>query len=451
MSNETENPLTDALKLVQTYTVRSFLNIFGQTVSFEDGFSLELFRGGTHLSSILSSQAGSPTQMKQRFQALDKDILYRVNLGPKIQVVRDKLRTMDGYTREYAVSVELQVIDPAQFIELYRQGADPVNLVILGIKLAIQEYADRTNHEDMRTLNILGKARYAFAGNLRAGIRINHTYEPVLKADPMIQEQIDLERKNRMEINRMEKQAELVHKEGELDFESAKQSETHELALLRMQQEKEKAQYLFELEKDAKMGAHQFRKDLFQSVLSQLMERAGEALQANVPVYEIVEDITALDGAFLRSLPQIESAKTTDGQDRALNGQPPEGSGQAGQDESQSSDAAMPPKRAEIEKQEWGLTVKEVRLPVRLRDLVDEQELAFQVWKVTEGGLAHLAGFQETDILIKINGQQVYTAEACETALNAIQPGEEIKILVLREEMRKLLTLTPPKSNADQE
>ncbi|MBV9227946.1 MAG: hypothetical protein JOZ18_01440, partial [Chloroflexi bacterium] len=184
-----ENPKTDALQLVQTTTVHGFWRIFGQTVTFEDGFSLELFRGGAHLGSILSVQAQQAAQMKQRFNALgakDGDTLYRVNLGPKMLPIQHSLRTYDGYTRDYGVTAELQVIDTSEFIKLYRQGADPVSLVILGIKEALQEYGNRTIYEKMHPANIQAQAKYAFdkePGNLRAGIRINRIYQPSLGED----------------------------------------------------------------------------------------------------------------------------------------------------------------------------------------------------------------------------------------------------------------------------
>ncbi len=122
MMSNVENPITDALRLIQTDTTHSFSRIFGQTVSFEDGFSLELFRGDVYLGSILSSLVQQVAQMKQRFRALrakDGDTLYRVNLSPWVQPIQDRLQTKDGYTREYEVIVELQVCDSLQFIKLY--------------------------------------------------------------------------------------------------------------------------------------------------------------------------------------------------------------------------------------------------------------------------------------------------------------------------------------------
>ncbi len=795
-----ENPKTDALQLVQPpTTVHGFWRILGQTVTFEDGFSLELFRGGTHLGSILSGQAQQTAQMKQRFQALgakEGDTLYRVNLGPRMQLIQHSLRTYDGYTRDYAVTAELQVIDSSEFIKLYRQGADPVNLVILGIKETLQEYGDRTLYEKMRPASIQTQAKYAFdkePSNLRAGIRINRTYQPSLsedknyqpinlsplldlkgklttlegyvrdyevktqlqitdpqqykyleytgaaplelartaidselqryarqefyetlselqlhdvvehafdklpgqvnsglkivrshrfslgedknyqpinrspllsvdgklttlegyacpykvtvelqvndlrvylqldregaaplnlaraaidgelqryacqesyetlselqlhnvvehafdklssrvtggmqivcghrfsldadpdyinlghrtlvltntlatadhyeceyeinvelevdkpqefvrltrqgndplnhvrvaiegaihlatkdkmhdelpsvdlhqvvhstfanapdstivglkivkahkvslKVDPRIQEEADIIHRTRVEAIRAQRQAELADLENKLDFESAKQVEDQEITLAQKRQAREKAEYLFGLEKDSVEEAHRLRKALSQWAYSQWVERAGEALQANVPVQSIVEEMSTLSRALQSGLPQV-SEPTANNQlpaGNALGGVSPAqsrqlslGATESGQDDTLVVEVPSPPKRNKIKNQEWGLTLVEVRLPIVLRDLLDDQDQAFQVWEVTEGGLAQAAGFQETDILIKINGQHVYTNEAFDRAFDSLQPGEQIKILVLREETRKSFTLTHPKS-----
>jgi hypothetical protein len=183
------NPVTDELRLVETTTVHGFLNIFRQTVSAEDGFSLELFRGGTHLGSITASQMQQTGQMQQRIQAMGAkggDTIYRINLGPKTRIIQHQLNTQDRYVRGYSVAIELQVIDSHEFIKLYRQGADPVNLAVLSIREALQEYGDRTYYEKMSPASIQAQAKYAFdkePKSLRAGIGIIRTYQPALGED----------------------------------------------------------------------------------------------------------------------------------------------------------------------------------------------------------------------------------------------------------------------------
>jgi len=246
----------------------------------------------------------------------------------------------------------------------------------------------------------------------------------------------------------VKKQAELADLENKLDFESAKLVEDQEFTLAQKRQEREKAQYLFDLEKDSAEEIYRLRKALSQWVHSQWVERAGEALQANVPVQSIVEELSTLSRALPSGLPQISEL--------SMNKQLPVGNattrpnpaqdGQPSQDDDQIIEAASPPRRNKINKHEWGLTLFEVRLPTILRDLLDQQEQAYQVWEVTEGGLAQVAGFQETDILIKIKEQYVYTNEAFEAAFDSLQPGEQVKVMVLREETRKILTLAHPQS-----
>lgn len=188
---ETHNPMTDALKLVNTEIVQR--RWFSSALNSEEGFSLEHFRNGMHLGSLRSNQTFAGIQVGQQIQALDTrdgDTIYRINLGPKVIVVEGSLRTLDGYTRTYKVSVELQVSEPFQLISLYIQEADPVHLVSLGIQEAIQDYANHTAYEDIHPTNIQAKARYAFdlePGRSRAGIHILRTYQPSVDADSTYQ------------------------------------------------------------------------------------------------------------------------------------------------------------------------------------------------------------------------------------------------------------------------
>lgn len=188
---EIHNLMTDTLKLVNKDIIQR--RWFNQVFNSEEGFGLEHFRGGVHLGSLRSNQMPTGVQIGQQFQALgakDGDTIYRINLGPKVVVVEGSLRTLDGYTRAYKVSVELQVSEPSLLISLYLQEADPVHLAILGIQEAIQDYANRTIYENIHPTNIQGKARYAFdgePGRSRAGIRILRTYQPAVDADSSYQ------------------------------------------------------------------------------------------------------------------------------------------------------------------------------------------------------------------------------------------------------------------------
>jgi len=390
LNTDKENQKTDALKLVWIDTVYSFWRS-AQTISSEDGFGLELFRGGIHLGSILSSQVSLHPQMKQRFQELNArkgDTCYRVNLGPRIQFIQGTLQTMDGYNREYSVIIELQVIDPLQFITLYRQGADPVNLVILNIESIIQEYAERTNHDQMIPTNIQSKAELAFASKpdcCIAGIQINRAYQPSLRGDPLIQEQVNLEREIAAQINKLRKEAKLVDAENQIDFESAKQIQDQELVLLRMRQEKDKAKSIYEIEKDSLEEAHRLRKSLSQWAYSQWIERAGEALQANEPVQNIVEEMSTLSHALESGLPQISEPPVVNKQ---LLGERAAGApNQPQNDDSQIVEVPSSPKR-NIKKLVWGLTLVEIRVSPDIRGLLDEQERAFQVIDVLEGQIS---------------------------------------------------------------
>jgi hypothetical protein len=179
--SKTTNVLTDALQLVQSSTINS---IFSKALYPEAGFSIELFRKGTFVGSLRPDQKQSPAQ--NPLLTKNGDTCYRINLGTQIQLILGTLRTKDGYTREYSVMVDLQVVSVSEFLERYLQRSDPIHLVILGIQDYIQEYADRTSYEEMHPTNILAKAMHAFDDEperQRAGIRVVRAYQPTLEDD----------------------------------------------------------------------------------------------------------------------------------------------------------------------------------------------------------------------------------------------------------------------------
>src|SRR5260370_31254649 len=106
------NEMTDELQLVQSATVKGFLGLFGRNLSVAEGFSLEVFRGDSHLGSIISNDievAGDVKRRCERLGARGGDTILRVNLGPRTLNLSGKLYTEDGYTRAYEIVLELRV------------------------------------------------------------------------------------------------------------------------------------------------------------------------------------------------------------------------------------------------------------------------------------------------------------------------------------------------------
>jgi CHAT domain-containing protein len=89
------------------------------------------------------------------------------------------------------------------------------------------------------------------------------------------------------------------------DEQESLEQEINQEELIQRRQERDKDQYLFELEKESVEEAHRLRKALSQWAYSQWVERVGEALQANVPVQNIVEEMSTLSRALQSGLPQI--------------------------------------------------------------------------------------------------------------------------------------------------
>lgn len=178
---DTKNIITDSLNIVQSQQIRGLFR--PPTISAEMGFSKELFRSGTHYGSVRFDDTAKTVQS---LEAKNGDILYHINLGSIIQIIEGQLRTNDGYIRSYRVTVELQIAQPAHFLAIYRQGGDPVNLAILGIKDTLHKYAAYTDHGQMSHMNLSSKAMYAFdreRENCKAGIKIIRAYQPYLGKD----------------------------------------------------------------------------------------------------------------------------------------------------------------------------------------------------------------------------------------------------------------------------
>jgi hypothetical protein len=186
MANFT-NPMTDTLKLVQTETVHRGWFTPALAINVEEGFLLEHYRGSVYINSYSSNQL---PPARRAPDAKDGDIIFRLNLGPRTQLIEGSLPTWEGYTRPYRFFIDLQIGDPSQLLTLYRQEADPVSMAVRAIKEAIQQYADRTIYEEILPLNLVAKAQSAFdreLGKCKAGIRILEVHDPMLGADPNYQ------------------------------------------------------------------------------------------------------------------------------------------------------------------------------------------------------------------------------------------------------------------------
>jgi hypothetical protein len=181
------NPLTDALNLVQVETIHRGWFTPAPTINAEEGFLLEHYRGNVHINWFTSKQL---PPSRHAPDVRDGDTIFRLNLGPRSQLIQGTLQTWDSYTRPYSLLVDFQIGDPAQLLTLYRQEADPVGLAVRAIKEAIQDAASRTIYEDIKPANLVARVESAFyrePNQCKAGLRVVGVHEPSLGPDPSYQ------------------------------------------------------------------------------------------------------------------------------------------------------------------------------------------------------------------------------------------------------------------------
>lgn len=92
----------------------------------------------------------------------------------------------------------------------------------------------------------------------------------------------------------------------------------------------------------------------------------------------------------------------------------------------------------------WGLTLKEISLPITTSNDLDGQQRAFQVMKVQSGNLVGNSLFQKADILVEINRKEVYTSDALDAAIDALLYFQGIEVCVYREERLTVLKIASP-------
>ncbi|HEY1348439.1 MAG TPA: hypothetical protein VGF67_02290 [Ktedonobacteraceae bacterium] len=182
------NPQTDALKLVHTETIQRGWFAPPPTLNAEEGFTLEHYRGNTHINTYSSAQSPSA---RRPADTKDGDSIFRLNLGPRSLLIQSNLLTWEErYQRPYSLVVDIQIRQPSQFLTLYRQEADPVALVARAITEAIQKYAGRTIYEDMHPFNLVARVQSIFDNEpqrCKAGIAIVEVHDPVLGPAPNYQ------------------------------------------------------------------------------------------------------------------------------------------------------------------------------------------------------------------------------------------------------------------------
>jgi len=316
------NEMTDKLQLIQSATIKGFLGLFGRSLSVAEGFSLEVFRGDTHLGSIISNDikvAGDVKKRCERLGARDGDTILRVNLGPRMLTMGGKLYTQDGYTRAYEIMLELHISHPALFAQCYRQQSDPVMLAKTAIEGEFQKYAERNKHDamDVAKLRLDAEQTLNIASNQRFGLSVTRAHKSYLWLDPKHAQKLEAWRQADVEQTKLQANAEV---------EKTRANTAADVTLVQNEREAGIQDFLDENEQkrvsraadfvrieEAKQQAHIRQQALFGTTAQEIMEALSTRLREEIamgrPLSEIFNDYPQLRDIFLppeQTLPTTE-------------------------------------------------------------------------------------------------------------------------------------------------
>jgi hypothetical protein len=382
-----------------------------------------------------------------------------IDLGHRILAITGTIDTADLLKRDYEMTLELEIDIAQEFVRLTREGNDPLNLVRAVIEGAIARAVKGQKHDELSDMDLHQVAQDAFTnvpGATIGGLKIVKAHKAILRVDTRRQEQADVTTQAEVEKVKKSKDAELDDLQNQLDFDSAQKVADQEIILVRKQQQKDKEEYLFNLDRDAIEEHHRLRKALSQWAYSQFVDHASEALQANVPVQKIVQDMAALSLALQTGLPQIAESPTNKQlpeskveSDTVQQGQPLLNPGQSSQNGSMVDGQFV--EVGKIESAEVGLTLIEVAVHPSLLSLLDEHKRIFQVRKIIKGSPAKNAKFQCGDYIVEINGDDAYTSEAIKAGFSSFLANSKVEVLVLRDGNFRNLILGNTKAELDEE
>lgn len=147
------NTETDLLQLVEILPVRGTFGHLEQNSLIAEGFSIEIFRRGYYIGSILSKDGASLSDARRSLIKLgvrDGDTLCRVNLATKLLALKGTFTTADHYAPSYEVVVEISVVNPQQFASSYMQQRDPVRICQVALEGELRRYAALRTHDRLK-------------------------------------------------------------------------------------------------------------------------------------------------------------------------------------------------------------------------------------------------------------------------------------------------------------
>jgi hypothetical protein len=212
------NTMTDELRLVQMEVAKSVFGLFGRMISFEDGFSLEVFRDGMHLGSVRSKDVAITNDIQTSFERMsirDGDILLRVNLGSRILTIKGDLLTQDGYTQGYEIVLEIMVNDPTQFAMHYVQQNDPIYIAKTALEGELNNYAILRSSNELAADALLYRATNALSSgsNRLIGVEVVRVHKVQLQSNLKLLQELEILKQEHLSYEQIRRLDEQINQE----------------------------------------------------------------------------------------------------------------------------------------------------------------------------------------------------------------------------------------------
>ncbi|QBD77888.1 hypothetical protein EPA93_18570 [Ktedonosporobacter rubrisoli] len=247
--------------------IQGVLGLIGRDVSAVEGRSMEVYRGGQYLCSLRTSEDGmgadaKPADTQARLRS--GDVIYYVDLEPRILYLSGMLTTRDSYNPTYNAEVTIRVNNPSTFLRCYFQAfkdyrLDPIIRFKASVERAFRRYAESVGHDKLKRRDFESAAFKNHEGR-NLGIWIVRSVADIMD-DPQRRKIREIEKQTEIEKAKERSKAEVQRvKSNFTQIEDSKQK-----AYNRREKSKDTN---FELEQEAKRQAHIYQQKLREIVFN---------------------------------------------------------------------------------------------------------------------------------------------------------------------------------------
>jgi hypothetical protein len=292
------NSETEKLGFAYAETVRgAWGNLFKPEVSAAQGYSIEVFRGRSHIGSIAVTNTTGANQFQQQLRSRkvqNGDILIWVSLMPRQVDMNVPLTTIDGNYPVCRLTLMLRV-DPARatdfanlFYQSTSQNNDPVVMAKAPITSALQRYARQRTYEQLDDDDMRHRALQSLYGqNKQYGLIVDSVSYLSVPPDEHIARRIQIGQEARTQRVQIEETANNNALQDQLDQERTMQQN----AFRRSQSSLDNAHQRSEQELD---NTHRRRQELHeglhQTIQQGLINRLQRNLNAGKSLYHIQDE-----------------------------------------------------------------------------------------------------------------------------------------------------------------